>query len=132
MSEMISYLEENVQWDRRVRIHMTGCPNNCGQQVISDIGLQGASTKIDGREVECYDFAVGGGLGEDAGFVPPHRRRIGAEDVKTGVTNLILAYQQTRSNGQSFRQWTAERSERRPRQYPGSARREGKLTAGAA
>lgn len=132
MSEMISYLEENVQWDRRVRIHMTGCPNNCGQQVISDIGLQGASTKIDGREVECYDFAVGGGLGEDAGFVRRIARRIGAEDVKAGVANLILAYQGTRSNGQSFRQWTAERSEEELATILGVRDVKEKLAAGAA
>ena len=111
MSEVISYLEQNVRWDRRIRVHMTGCPNNCGQQVISDIGLQGASTRIEGQEVECYDFHVGGGLGEDASFVRKIARRIAAEDVKLGVANIVRAYQQGRSNGESFRDWTRRHSD---------------------
>lgn len=105
MRETMEFLERNVNWDRHIKINMNGCPNSCGQHWIADIGLQGASTKIGDETVECYDFHVGGGLGEDASFVRKIARRIGQDDVKVAIANLVKAYQATREEDQSFRAW---------------------------
>jgi len=38
-------LEERLSLPHKVRIHMTGCPNSCGQVQVADIGLMGAPAK---------------------------------------------------------------------------------------
>lgn len=111
MMETIQFLEREVNWDRRIRVHMTGCPNNCGQAVIADIGMQGAAAKVNGETVDAYDFYVGGGLGEDPSFVRKIARRISTDEVKVGIANLVRAYQAERSNGQTFRQWSEQFSD---------------------
>jgi sulfite reductase beta subunit-like hemoprotein len=51
------------------RIHISGCPNGCGQHHVATLGFQGALRKIEGRPVPAYALTVGGGLqGETARF----------------------------------------------------------------
>lgn len=45
IDRMTRQLQEMVEVPRPVRIHMTGCPNSCGQAQIADIGLMGAPAK---------------------------------------------------------------------------------------
>jgi sulfite reductase (NADPH) hemoprotein beta-component len=47
------------------RIHISGCPNGCGQHHIAAIGLQGGLRKIGGRPLPVYHVLVGGGLTDD-------------------------------------------------------------------
>jgi sulfite reductase beta subunit-like hemoprotein len=48
---------------RRMRIHISGCPNSCAQHQASDIGFAGCRVKIDGELQEGYQVFVGGRLG---------------------------------------------------------------------
>ncbi len=105
LTEIISYLDQNVTWDRHIKINVNGCPNSCGQHHIADIGLQGATTRINGETVECYDFHVGGGLGEMPTFVRKVARRIGHDEISLAIANIVRAYQKQRMNGESFRDW---------------------------
>src|SRR4029453_654643 len=50
-------------FDRHVRLHVTGCPNSCGQHWIADIGIEGKKLKVDGALVDAYYFCVGGAVG---------------------------------------------------------------------
>lgn len=45
------------------RVHISGCPNGCGQHHVATIGLQGALRKIGGKPVPAYQLTVGGGSG---------------------------------------------------------------------
>ncbi|MEI6913794.1 MAG: nitrite/sulfite reductase [Armatimonadota bacterium] len=111
MAEVISYLDQNVTWDRHIIINMNGCPNGCGHHWIADIGLQGASTRVGGETVECYDFHVGGGLGEDPAFVRKVARRIGGDEIHIALANVIKAYQSQRKEGETFREWATSISD---------------------
>ena len=59
-------LERKVTPDRPVRIHISGCPNACGQHHIGDISLLAVKVKRGGNVVEAADVALGGHLGPDA------------------------------------------------------------------
>lgn len=48
---------------RKMRVHVSGCPNSCAQHQASDIGLAGCRLKIDGQVMEGYQVFVGGRLG---------------------------------------------------------------------
>jgi sulfite reductase beta subunit-like hemoprotein len=48
---------------KRMRIHVSGCPNSCAQHQASDIGLAGCRVKVGGEISEGYQLFVGGRLG---------------------------------------------------------------------
>ncbi|MBV8865755.1 MAG: nitrite/sulfite reductase, partial [Acidobacteriaceae bacterium] len=50
-------------FDQQLKLHVTGCPNSCGQHWIADIGMEGKKIKRDGALVDAYYFCLGGGLG---------------------------------------------------------------------
>ena len=58
-------------FDRHVKIHVTGCPNSCGQHWIADIGLEGKKVKGPAGLEDAYYVCVGGGLGRHAVRRPP-------------------------------------------------------------
>lgn len=64
-------LQEVVDVPSEVRIHMTGCPNSCGQVQVADIGLMGApAKKADStgamKAVPGVNIFVGGKIGEES------------------------------------------------------------------
>jgi Sulfite reductase, beta subunit (hemoprotein) len=96
------YLDEHVELDEKIRIHMVGCPNACGQKHIADIGLQGALVKTPEGMVDAFDIAVGGTLGPNAKFNTPLKGRVKGDDLPEVLAKLILFYKEGRKNGESF------------------------------
>ena len=48
-----------------ITMHWSGCPAGCGNHLVSDIGLLGKKTKIDGKVTDAVDVFVGGRSGTD-------------------------------------------------------------------
>ncbi len=48
-----------------MRINISGCPNNCAQSVVADIGMVGMLRKQNGVTNECYRLYMGGGNGRN-------------------------------------------------------------------
>ena len=47
---LVEEIEERLPgFEQQLRLHITGCPNSCGQHWIADIGLEGKKIKVDGR-----------------------------------------------------------------------------------
>ena len=62
---MVEELDERLPgFDQQLKIHVTGCPNSCGQHWIADIGIEGKKTKVDGPMVDAYYFFLGGAVGQ--------------------------------------------------------------------
>lgn len=89
------YVEQRLELDTPVNIHLTGCHHSCAQHYIGDIGLISANVEDPNdpdETVEGYHLLVGGGYGE--------RRGIGRElfnslpfcDVPARVAHLLQAY----------------------------------------
>ncbi len=95
---LVDELEERVPgFDQQLRLHVTGCPNSCGQHWIADIGIEGKKIKQDGRMVDAYYFCLGGSVGEFAGIARPVGYRIPATEVPDAVERLLKTYQSTRT-----------------------------------
>ncbi len=58
-------------FDEQLKLHITGCPNSCGQHWIADIGIEGKKIKQNGKMVDAYYFCVGGSVGQFAASRAP-------------------------------------------------------------
>ena len=97
-----------AELDRRIpeypaeslRLHVTGCPNACGQHWIAELGLQGVRMP---NGAEGYEVFVGGGLGRDAAFVRRLGVRFPADEAADRVEGLLRGYLLHRRDGERFR-----------------------------
>jgi len=98
-------------FDRHVRIHVTGCPNSCGQHWIADIGLEGKKVKVDGALVDAYYFCVGGGVGRHQAVARPVGYRVPAGEAPASIERLLRGYLDERRPGEGFREFAARHTD---------------------
>jgi len=93
---------------RKMRIHMSGCPNSCGQHHIADIGFHGAAIKVGNRQIPAYHMFVAGTYRTEEmrlGTLVP-KVRIPAKRVPDAVERVIDLYHSDREDGQElFSSW---------------------------
>jgi len=115
---MVQELEARLPgFDRDVKIHVTGCPNSCGQHWIADIGLEGKKINVDGQQVDAYYFFVGGAVGKQQTTARPIGYRIPATEVPAAVERLLRVYLEERRGGENFRQFAARHSDEELRTF---------------
>ena len=98
-------------FDQDLKLHVTGCPNSCGQHWIADIGIEGKKIKVDGNLVDAYYFFVGGAVGEHQSFGRAAGFRCAASEVPEAIARLLRAYQAERAGSENLRQFFARQSE---------------------
>ncbi len=89
---LIRELEAELNLDRPVRIHWTGCPNSCGQPQVADIGLMGTKVRKDGKTVEGVDIYMGGKVGKDAHLGSCVTKGIPCDDLKPILRDLLISH----------------------------------------
>ena len=105
---LVADLERRLPgFDEHVTVHVTGCPNSCGQHWIADIGLEGKKLKIDGRLVDAYYFCIGGAAGGQAAIARPIGYRVPSFEVAPAIERLVTAYLAQRLPGEGFRGFCA-------------------------
>ena len=97
-------------FDQQLKLHITGCPNSCGQHWIADIGLEGKKIKADGRMVDAYYFCVGGSVGQFASVARPVGYRCAASEVPDAIGRLLREFNEQRRGGENLRQFFARHS----------------------
>ena len=109
---LVDELEERVpEFDQQLRLHVTGCPNSCGQHWIADIGIEGKKIKHEGKLVDAYYFCVGGSVGQFAATARPVGYRIPATEVPEAIERLLKTYQGKRlGEGENLRAYFARHS----------------------
>lgn len=85
--------EKFPNFQEHLRLHITGCPNSCGQHWIADIGIEGKKIKADGKMVDAYYFCVGGSVGEIAAIARPVGYRCRSEEVPDAIARLLTKFQ---------------------------------------
>jgi sulfite reductase (ferredoxin) len=98
-------------FDQHVKVHVTGCPNSCGQHWIADIGLEGKKLKQDGQLVDAYYFCVGGAVGRHQAAARPVGYRVAAAEVPAAIERLLRAYLVQRRPGENFRGFAARHTD---------------------
>jgi sulfite reductase (ferredoxin) len=105
---LVDDLEERLpQFDQQLKLHVTGCPNGCGQHWIADIGLEGKKIKHDGKMTDAYYFCLGGAVGQHAGISRPVGYRCTAEQVPESIERLLRHYLAGRAQEENLRSWFA-------------------------
>ncbi|PJN89810.1 nitrite/sulfite reductase [Bacillus sp. mrc49] len=103
MRSISERLDREMELDVPVRMHMVGCPNNCGQRAIAEIGLQGIKMKNqDKKMVEAFEIYVGGTLQEGGKFNEKLKGKVEAEQLYHVLKELILFFKQTKLPAETF------------------------------
>jgi sulfite reductase (ferredoxin) len=97
-------------FQEQLKLHITGCPNSCGQHWIADIGIEGKKVKVDGRMVDAYYFCVGGSVGEFASIARPVGFRCAASEVPEAIERLLREFNEQRASGENLRHFFARHS----------------------
>ncbi len=97
-------------FQEQLKLHITGCPNSCGQHWIADIGIEGKKLKVDGRMVDAYYFCVGGSVGEFASIARPVGFRCAASQVPEAIERLLREFNERRDCGENLRRFFARHS----------------------
>ena len=102
--KLAEYLDEQIQLDVPVRIHMVGCPNSCGQRQIADIGLQGVLMKTkEAGMIEAFEIYVGGTLEKDhAKFNDKLKGRVASENLPAVLKEFFVFFKAEKKPGESF------------------------------
>ena len=115
---LVEELEERLPgFDQHLKLHVTGCPNSCGQHWIADIGIDGKKMKVDGRVVDAYYFCVGGALGLHQATARPVGYRCPATAVPDAIERLLLRYLATREAGENLRRFFARHTDTELREF---------------
>lgn len=115
---LVEELEERLPgFDQHLKLHVTGCPNSCGQHWIADIGIEGKKIKVQDRMVDAYYFCVGGALGLHQATARPVGYRCPATEVPDALERLLGRYLAQRQLGENLRRFFARHSDTELRQF---------------
>jgi sulfite reductase (ferredoxin) len=115
---LVEELEERLPgFDQDLKLHVTGCPNSCGQHWIADIGIEGKKIKHEGRLADAYYFCLGGAVGLHQGTARPVGYRCPAAEVPEAIERLLKAYLDGRAPGENLRRFFARHSETQLREF---------------
>jgi sulfite reductase (ferredoxin) len=103
---LVDEMEERLpQFDQQLKLHVTGCPNSCGQHWIADIGLEGKKIKHEGKLTDAFYFCVGGAVGQHAAISRPVGYRCPAPLVPEAIERLLRQYLGERNGQEDLRAW---------------------------
>lgn len=104
-------------FDQHLKLHVTGCPNSCGQHWIADIGIEGKKIKvINGEMLDAYYFCVGGALGLHQATARPTGYRCLATEVPDAIERLLSRYLVERELGENLRHFFARHTDEQLRE----------------
>ncbi len=97
-------------YQEQLRLHITGCPNSCGQHWIADIGIEGKKIKSNGKMIDAYYFCVGGSVGQIAAIARPLGYRCPAEEVPNAIARLLEYFNIEREQREPLQKFLARQS----------------------
>jgi sulfite reductase (ferredoxin) len=109
---LVEELEERLPgFDQHLKLHVTGCPNSCGQHWIADIGIEGKKIKVGDQLADAYYFCVGGALGLHQATARPVGYRCLATEVPDALERLLGRYLAEREPSENLRRFFARHSD---------------------
>lgn len=105
--QVAEYLEQRLELDQPINIHLTGCHHSCAQHYIGDIGMLATKVSVGEEMVEGYHVFVGGGYGENRGIGRQIATGVPATELPQYLERLLLHFLANRSDDeQTFRDWS--------------------------
>jgi len=105
--DLFDYLDREFPGlQEQLMISVTGCPNNCAQYAVADIGIVGAKVKTsDGTMQDAFRIFLGGRLGKDAQFGKPLEGRFLHSEIQVTLAKILRKYLSERSGQEEFRNY---------------------------
>jgi len=108
---LVEELDERLPgFDQHLKLHVTGCPNSCGQHWIADVGIEGKKIKQEGRLADAYYFFLGGAVGLHQATARAVGYRCMATEVPDALERLLRVYLAEREPSENLRQFFARHS----------------------
>ena len=105
---LVEELEERMPgFEHHLKLHITGCPNSCGQHWISDIGIEGKKLRVDGQFVDAYYFCLGGAVGAFQTISRPLGYRCTATTCLRPLNGCSGVYLSSKQEGEPLRAFFA-------------------------
>ena len=115
---LVEEMEERLPgFDQHLKLHVTGCPNSCGQHWIADVGIEGKKIKVDGGLADAYYFCVGGALGLHQSTARPVGYRCLATEVPDALERLLGRYLADRNPGENLRRFFSRHNDSELREF---------------
>jgi sulfite reductase (ferredoxin) len=115
---LVEELEERLPgFDQHMKLHVTGCPNSCGQHWIADIGIEGKKIKMNGHMVDAYYFCLGGALGLNQSIARPVGFRCAATEVPEAIERLLKKYLADGAPSENLRRFFARHTDAELRSF---------------
>ncbi len=90
-NKLAKELDHELEIDKEIKIHWTGCPNSCGQAYMGAIGLTGKKAKnLDGIIVDAYDVSIGGSQGAVNEIGEIMHKSVPKDKIKDVIKNILL------------------------------------------
>ena len=115
---LVEEMEERLPgFDQHLKLHVTGCPNSCGQHWIADVGIEGKKIKVNGTFADAYYFCIGGALGLHQSTARPVGYRCLAAEVPEALERLLGRYLAEREPSENLRRFFARHSDIQLREF---------------
>jgi sulfite reductase (ferredoxin) len=115
---LVEELEERLPgFEQHLKLHVTGCPNSCGQHWIADIGIEGKKIKSGDRLLDAYYFCLGGGVGLHQSIARPIGYRCLATEVPDAIERLLQHYLIAKEPAENLRQFFARHNDTDLREF---------------
>ena len=115
---LVDELEDRLPgFEQHLKLHVTGCPNSCGQHWIADIGIEGKKIKVGDRMEDAYYFCVGGAVGLHQSIARPIGYRCLATNVPDAIERLLRHYLDDRQPNENLRKFFARHTDAQLREF---------------
>ena len=95
-----------------IRIHVSGCPNSCGQHTLADLGFSGKALRKDSRLYPAYHVVAGAVISEDKTTLAKPVGDIPAKALPAFVKDILSSYLSKRLTYKNFRNYIMQEKER--------------------
>jgi sulfite reductase (ferredoxin) len=115
---LVEELDERLPgFEQHLKLHVTGCPNSCGQHWIADIGIEGKKLKVGDEMVDAYYFCLGGAVGKYQSIARPIGYRCAAGEVPLAIERLLRRYLADQQPSENLRQFFSRHADTQLREF---------------
>jgi sulfite reductase beta subunit-like hemoprotein len=112
--DVVTHLEKNFDAqslnEAGVRIHVSGCSNNCCANLLAEIGLAGRLVREHGEPAQTYDVLLGGGSGTTPTIGTRVEESVPALQLGVKIETLFRHYFRTRQASETLREFCANKN----------------------
>lgn len=109
LKETLDYIAQKNSWDAldetSIKIHVSGCQNNCCPSNTAEIGLRGRQLRENDEIKQVYDIILGGSLGAVPSFGRVVMENVDPDEIKYRLSSLLGNYLSNKDPGQSFKDY---------------------------